>query len=210
MNFKESEHLPYNWKTDEYEEKIETVELSPFSIDGFSYNIPPKISNKSFVLETICMFYRSEEHKVIITQEKIEYPQILTESKETVYNYDHDQFLQHIKISKTGEGYVRVSLYEAGKSNPIKIDKFEPWRILNDSNDAHEWWYTLGCNFTLKAGNYFLLFDNIDIDINEFNKYESLIDANNDIVFKWWGRESFSPSYYLSNGMLVLPFRIHQ
>ena len=46
MKFKESEHLPYNWKTNENEEKIETVELSPFAIEGISYNIPPKIFNK--------------------------------------------------------------------------------------------------------------------------------------------------------------------
>lgn len=156
------------------------------------------------------MFYRSEEHKVILTQEKTEYPQILTESTETVYNYHHDQFLQSIEISKTGKGYVRVSLYEVGKSNPIKIDKFKPWRILHGSNDAHEWWYTFGCNFTLKTGYYFLFFDNIKVNLDEFNKYESLIGTNNDILFKWYGRESFSLSYYLSNGMLILPFRIYQ
>lgn len=209
MNIKELDHLPYNWKTDEHEEKNGTVELSPFSIEGITYNIPPKIFNKSFLLKTICMFYRSDEHKVILTQERNDYPQILTESKETVYNYDHDQFLQSIKMSKTGKGYVRVSLYEVGKSNPIKIDKFKPWRILCDSNKKDpEWWYTFGCDFTLKAGNYFLLFDNIDIDVNEFNKYESLTDANN--VFKWWGSESMVPSFYLDNGMWVLPFRIYE
>ena len=210
MKVKESEHLPYNWKTNENKEKIETVELSPFAIEGISYNIPPKIFNKSFVLKTICMFYRSDELKVNHTQEKSEYPQILTESKETVYNYDHDQFLQSIKLSKTGKGYVRVSMYEVGKSNPIKIDKFKPWRILHSSNDAHEWWYTFGCNFTLKAGNYFLLFDNIDIDETEFNKYESLIGEKNNDVFKWWGSKSFGTSFYLENGMWVLPFKIYE
>lgn len=75
------------------------------------------------MLKTICMFYRSEEPKVILTQEKTEYPQISTESTETAYNYDQDQFLQSFEISKTGKGCVRVSLYEVGKSNPIKIDK---------------------------------------------------------------------------------------
>ena len=210
MKFRESEHLPYNRKTDKNEEKIGTVELSPFSIEGVAYNIPPKIINKSFVLKTISMFYRSDEHKVIITQEKSEYPQILTESKETVYNYDHDQFLHSIEISKTGKGYVRVSLYEVGKSNPIKIDKFKPWRILKGFKDDNEWWYTFGCDFTLKAGNYFLLFDNIKVDLDEFNKYESLVGPNNNILFKWHGRESFGQSYYLSNGMLILPFCIHQ
>lgn len=210
MNFNELEHIPYNRKTDEYENKIGKVVLSPYSIEGITYNIPPKIFNKSFVLKTICMFYRSEEHKVILTQEKTEYPQILTESKETVYDYDHDQFLQSVEIKKTGKGYVRVSLYEVGKSDPIKIDKFKPWRILHSANDSQEWWYTFGCDFTLKAGNYFLLFDNIDFDVTEFNKYESLIGSNHDIVFKWWGSESFRPSFYLDNGMWVFPFHIYE
>lgn len=209
MKYEEKEHLPYNRKTDEHEEKTGTVELSPFSIEGTTYNIPPKIFNKSFLLKTICMFYRSDEHKIILTQERSEYPQILTESTEKVYNYDHDQFLQSVKMSKTGKGYVRVSLYEVGKPNPIKIDKFKPWRILHGSNkEEPEWWYTFGCNFTLKAGNYFLLFDNIDIDVNEFNKYESLTEANN--AFKWWGSDSFGPSFYLDNGMWVFPFRIYE
>lgn len=211
MKYEEKEHLPYNRKTDDHEEKTRTVELSPFSIEGTTYNIPPKIFNKSFLLKAICMFYRSDEHKIILTQERREYPQILTESTEKVYNYDHDQFLQSVKMSKTGKGYVRVSLYEVGKPNPIKIDKFKPWRILHGSNkEEPEWWYTFGCNFTLKAGNYFLLFDNIDIDVNEFNKYESLIEANNAFKWKWWGSDSFGPSFYLDNGMWVFPFRIYE
>ena len=211
MKYEEKEHLPYNRKTDDHEEKTRTVELSPFSIEGTMYNIPPKIFNKSFLLKAICMFYRSDEHKIILTQERREYPQILTESTEKVYNYDHDQFLQSVKMSKTGKGYVRVSLYEVGKPNPIKIDKFKPWRILHGSNkEEPEWWYTFGCNFTLKAGNYFLLFDNIDIDVNEFNKYESLIEANNAFKWKWWGSDSFGPSFYLDNGMWVFPFRIYE
>lgn len=74
MKFKESEQLPYNWKTDKNEEKIGTVELSSFSIEGVTYNIPPKIFNKSFVLEQIHLFYRSDEHKVILTQEKKDFP----------------------------------------------------------------------------------------------------------------------------------------
>ena len=102
-----------------------------------------------------------------------------------------------------GKGYVRVSLYEVGKANPIRIDKFKPWRMCNPR-------LTFGYDFSLKIGDYVLLFDNIKVELEEFNKYESLIGANNDIVFKWRGSESFSPSYYLSTGMLLLPFRIYQ
>ena len=201
MNIKEFELLPYNWNTDNWDEKIRTAELSQFIINGISYNIPTKIFNKSFVLEQIHLFYRSDEHKVILTQEKNDYPLILTESNETVYDYGHDQFLINIELSKMGKGYVRVSLYEVGKANPIRVDKFKPWRVCNPR-------LTFGYDFSLKAGDYFLLFDNIKVDENEFNKYESLIGTDNDIVFKWRGSGSFSPSYYLSNGMLVLPFRI--
>lgn len=100
-----------------------------------------------------------------------------------------------------GKGYVRGSLYEVGKVNPIRIDKFKPWVMCNPR-------LTFGYDFSLKAGDYFLLFDNIKVDLDEFNKYESLIGSDNDIVFKWRGSDSFSPSYYLSNGMLVLPFSI--
>lgn len=202
MNIKEFELLPYNWNTDNWDEKIRTAELSQFIINGISYNIPTKIFNKSFVLEQIHLFYRSDEHKVILTQEKNDYPLILTESNETVYDYDHDQFLINIELSKMGKGYVRVSLYEVGKANPIRVDKFKPWRVCNPR-------LTFGYDFSLKAGDYFLLFDNIKVDENEFNKYESLIGTDNDIVFKWRGSGSFNPSYYLSNGMLVLPFRIY-
>ena len=203
MKFNEYELLPYNWKTDEWPEKKKTVELSSFTIESVTYNIPHKIFNKSFVLEQIHLFYRSDEHKVILTKEKNDYPLILTESNETVYDYDHDQFLINIELSKMGKGYVRVSLYEVGKANPIRIDKFKPWRMCNPR-------LTFGYDFSLKAGDYFLLFDNIKVNMNEFNKYESLIGTDNDIVFKWRGSGSFSPSYYLSNGMLVLPFRIEQ
>ena len=201
MNIKEFELLPYNWNTDNWDEKIRTAELSQFIINGISYNIPTKIFNKSFVLEQIHLFYRSDENKVTLTKEKNNYPLILTESNETVYDYDHDQFLINIELSKMGKGYVRVSLYEVGKANPIRVDKFKPWRVCNPR-------LTFGYDFSLKAGDYFLLFDNIKVDENEFNKYESLIGTDNDIVFKWRGSGSFSPSYYLSNGMLVLPFRI--
>lgn len=203
MKFNESKFLPYNWKTDEWEKKNGTLELSSFSIEGVTYNIPPKIFNKSFVLEQIHLFYRSDEHKVILTQEKTDFPLVLTESTETVYDYDHDQFLINIELSKMGKGYVRISLYEVGKSNPIKINKFKPWVMCNPR-------LTFGYDFTLNAGDYFLLFDNIKVDLDEFNKYESLIESDTDIVFKWRGSDSFSPSYYLSNGMLVLPFRIYQ
>lgn len=203
MKIKEFELLPYNWKTDNWDEKIGTAVLSQFTINSISYNIPTKIFNKSFVLEQIHLFYRSDEHKVILTKEKKDYPLILTESNETVYDYDHDQFLINIELSKMGKGYVRVSLYEVGEANPIRIDKFKPWRMCNPR-------LTFGYDFSLKAGDYFLLFDNIKVDENEFNKYESLIGTDNVIVFKWRGSESFSPSYYLSNGMLVLPFRIEQ
>ena len=153
-------------------------------------------------MEQIHLFYRSDEHKVILTQEKNDYPIILTESNETVYDYDHDQFLINIEFLKMGKGYVRVSLYEVGKVNPIRIDKFKPWRMCNPC-------LTFGYDFSLKAGDYFLLFDNIKVDENEFNKYTSLIGVNNDIIFKWRGSGSFSSSYYLSNGMLVFPFRIY-
>lgn len=203
MKIKEFELLPYNWKTDNWDEKIGTAVLSQFTINSISYNIPTKIFNKSFVLEQIHLFYRSDEHKVILTKEKNDYPLILTESNETVYNYDHDQFLINIELSKMGKGYVRVSLYEVGEANPIRIDKFKPWRMCNPR-------LTFGYDFSLKAGDYFLLFDNIKVDENKFNKYESLIGTDNDIVFKWRGSGSFSPSYYLSNGMLVLPFHIEQ
>ena len=203
MKIKEFELLPYNWKTGNWDEKIGTAVLSQFTINSILYNIPTKIFDKSFVLEQIHLFYRSDEHKVILTKEKNDYPLILTESNETVYDYDHDQFLINIELSKMGKGYVRVSLYEVGKANPIRIDKFKPWRMCNPR-------LTFGYDFSLKAGDYFLLFDNIKVNMNEFNKYESLIGTDNDIVFKWRGSGSFSPSYYLSNGMLVLPFRIEQ
>lgn len=203
MKFNEYELLPYNRKTDEWPEKKKTVELSSFTIESVTYNIPHKIFNKSFVLEQIHLFYRSDEHKVILTQEKTDYPLVLKESTETVYNYDHDQFLINIEFAKMGKGYVRISLYEVGKVNPIRIDKFKPWVMCNPR-------LTFGYDFSLKAGDYFLLFDNIKVDLDEFNKYESLIGADNDIVFKWRGSDSFSPSYYLSNGMLVLPFCICQ
>lgn len=203
MKFNEYELLPYNWKTDEWPEKKKTVELSSFTIESVTYNIPHKIFNKSFVLEQIHLFYRSDEHKVILTQEKTDYPLVLKESTETIYNYDHDQFLINIEFAKMGKGYVRISLYEVGKVNPIRIDKFKPWVMCNPR-------LTFGYDFSLKAGDYFLLFDNIKVDLDEFNKYESLIGADNDIVFKWRGSDSFSPSYYLSNGMLVLPFCICQ
>ena len=153
-------------------------------------------------MEQIHLFYRSDENKVTLTKEKNDYPLILTESNETVYDYGHDQFLINIELSKMGKGYVRVSLYEVGKVNPIRIDKFKPWRMCNPR-------LTFEYDFSLKAGDYFLLFDNIKVDENEFNKYTSLIGVNNDIIFKWRGSGSFSPSYYLSNGMLVLPFRIY-
>ena len=203
MKFNEYELLPYNWKTDEWPEKKKIVEISSFTIESVKYNIPHKIFNKSFVLEQIHLFYRSDEHKVILTQEKTDYPLVLKESTETVYNYDHDQFLINIEFAKMGKGYVRISLYEVGKVNPIRIDKFKPWVMCNPR-------LTFGYDFSLKAGDYFLLFDNIKVDVDEFNKYESLIGADNDIVFKWRGSDSFSPSYYLSNGMLVLPFCICQ
>ena len=202
MKFNEYELLPYNWKTDEWPEKNGTVELSSFTIEDVTYNIPPKIFNKSFVLEQIHLFYRSDEHKAILTQKKKDFPLALTESTETVYDCDHDQFLIHIELSQMGKGYVRGSLYEVGKVNPIRIDKFKPWVMCNPR-------LTFGYDFSLKAGDYFLLFDNIKVDLDEFNKYESLIGVDNDIVFKWRGSESFAPSYYLSNGMLVLPFRIY-
>ena len=109
----------------------------------------------------------------------------------------------NIELQRIGKGYVRVSLYEVGKANPIRIDKFNPWRMCNPC-------MTFGYDFSLKAGNYFLLFDNIKVDENEFNKYESLVGINNDVGFKWRGSGSFSPSYYLSNGMLVLPFHVEQ
>ncbi len=183
-------------------EKDRNVGLLPFPIRGFHYNIPPKIFNKSFLLEQIHLFYRSDEHKVILTQERNDYPLLLTESNETVYDYDYDQFLINIKLSRMGKGYVRASLYEVGKSNPIRINKFKPWVMCNPH-------LTFGYDFSLKAGDYFLLFDNMKVNLDEFNKYESLIGIDNDFIFKWRGSNSFSPSYYLSNGMLVLPFRIN-
>lgn len=203
MRFNEYKLLPYNWKMDEWEEKNGKVELSPFSIEGVVYNIPPKIFNKSFVLEQIHLFYRSDEHNVIRTQDKNDYPLILTESTDAVNDYDHDQFLINIELSKMGKGYVRVSLYEVGKVYPIRINKFKPWVMCNPR-------LTFGYDFSLKAGNYFLLFDNIKVDLDEFNKYGSLIGIDHNIIFKWRGSESFSPSYNLSNGMLVLPFSIYK
>ncbi|MBQ2887063.1 MAG: hypothetical protein IJE43_25405, partial [Alphaproteobacteria bacterium] len=89
MKIKEFEILPYNWKTDNRDEKIGTAVLSQFTINGISYNIPTKIFNKSFVLEQIHLFYRSDEHKVTLTKERNDYPLILTESNETVYDYGH-------------------------------------------------------------------------------------------------------------------------
>ena len=203
MKFEEFELLPYDWKTDKWEEKTGTVELSPFTINGMSYNIPPRIFNKSFLLEQIHLFYRSDEHKVILTQEKNDYPLIITESDETVYGYDHDQFLINMELSKMGKGYVRVSLYEVGQADPVRIDKFKPYRMCNPR-------LTFGYDFSLKAGNYFLLFDNVKVVLDEFNKYTSLIGVDNDIVFQWRGSGSFGPSYCLSNGMLVLPFHVEQ
>lgn len=79
---------------------------------------------------------------------------------------------------------------------------------MYNPNEEYEWWAEISYD-SLKAGKYFLLFDNIKANLDEFNKYESLIGTDNDIVFKWRGSGSFSPSYYLSNGMLVLSFRIY-
>ena len=202
IKFNESKFLPYNRRTDGWLEKNGTVELYPFPIEGISYNIPPKIFNKSFLLEQVHLFYRSDEQKVILSQEKDDYPLVLTESEEIIYGREYDQFLINIELSEMGKGYVRVSLYEEGKTNPIKIDKFKPWVMCNPR-------LTFGYNFSLKAGNYFLLFDNVKVNMDEFNKYESLIGAGNNGVLKWRGSDSFSPSYYLSNGMLVLPFRVY-
>ena len=178
------------------------MELYPFPIEGISYNIPPKIFNKSFLLEQIHLFYRSDEQKVVLAQEKDDYPLVLTESEEIIYGREYDQLLINIELSEMGKGYVRVSLYEEGKINPITIDKFKPWVMCNPR-------LTFGYNFSLKAGNYFLLFDNVKVNMDEFNKYESLIGTGNNGVFKWRGSDSFGASYYLSNGMLVLPFRIY-
>lgn len=201
MKFTESKFLPYNWKTDKWDKKNGILELSPLSIKGITYNIPPKIFNKPFELNQIHMFYRSDEDKVIITQERDDYPLLLKESKGTANGYNHDQFLIYIEFSKMGKGYVRVSLYEEGNANPIQIDKFKPWVMCNPC-------LTFGYDSSfLNAGNYFFLFDNIIVDINEFNKYESFIE-DVDKEFKWRGSKSFSPTYYLSNGMLVLPFCI--
>ena len=96
-------------------EKDRNVGLLPFPIRGFHYNIPPKIFNKSFLLEQIHLFYRSDEHKVILTQERNDYPLLLTESNETVYDYGHDQFLINIELSKMGKGYVGFHCTKWGK-----------------------------------------------------------------------------------------------
>lgn len=203
MKFNEHKLFPYNWKTDEWKEKNGIVQLSPFSIEGVVYNIPPPIFSKRFVLEQIHMFYRSDEQKGILTQERTDYPLLVTESTEKVYDYNYDQLLISIELSKMGKGYVRISLYEVGKPNPVRIDKFKPWVMCNPR-------LTFGYDFSLKAGRYFLLFDNMKVELDDFNRYESLIGADNDIVFKWRGSNSFSSSYYLSNGMLILPFCIYQ
>ena len=120
-----------------------------------------------------------------------------------MYDYNYDQLLISIELSKMGKGYVRISLYEVGKPNPVRIDKFKPWVMCNPR-------LTFGYDFSLKTGSYFLLFDNMKVELDDFNRYESLIGADNDIVFKWRGSNSFSSSYYLSNGMLILPFCICQ
>lgn len=39
MKSKEFELPPYIWKTDNWDEKIETPEMYPFIINGISYNI---------------------------------------------------------------------------------------------------------------------------------------------------------------------------
>lgn len=209
MIFDEKEYL----NTLDKNVKINVVEVFPSSIDGVRYLVPSSIYNNSFPLKCICMFYRSDEYKVILTRETNKFPKRLVESTEKVFDDDHDPLLiamkfqdynyEHLPMGKkfpiSGERYVRISLYKVGVPEPLEIIKFQP------SNPVHPW-ITLGYDFSMKSGAYFLLFDNVLVDLEEFNTFESFAGK---YKFKWWGSKSFGKTFYLDNNMLVLPFQIY-
>lgn len=205
MEFKETELLPFDMREQKFEERTAFIELFPCMINGEMYNIPTKLYNKVSILRQIHMYYRSDEYKVLITQEWNDYPRRLIESLGTCYDYyEHDQLCIPMEFSIMGKEDIRISLYKVGEVTPIKIDKFKPGIYCGKN-------LTFGYDFILKCGDYFLLFDNIEINIEEFSKYESLIEYDNKKeLFKWYGSESFRKPFYLKNGMLVLPFHIYK
>lgn len=203
MNCFEYEILPFKAEMKANSEQLISIKLYKSEINGVIYNIPHKITNVPSAIKQIHMNYRADEYKVIVSQECNDYPNYLIESTGDCYDYyEHDQLLISIEFSLMGKEYIRISLYKVGFPNPIKTHKFKP-------NDCCSHNMTLGYDFILKRGSYFLLFDNIEVNLEEFNKYESLIGVDKDIVLRWRGSGSFSPSYYLPNRMLFLPFRIY-
>ena len=94
MIFDEKEYL----NTLDKNVKINVVEVFPSSIDGVRYLVPSSIYNNSFPLKCICMFYRSDEYKVILTRETNKFPKRLVESTEKVFDDDHDPLLIAMKF----------------------------------------------------------------------------------------------------------------
>lgn len=205
MKFKETELLPYNPEIQDLEECTDIIELSPCEIIGIRYNIPSKLHNKVSMLSQIHMYYRSDNYKVIFTHELNDYPRRLEESTGECYGYSNrDQLCIPLEFSVTGKEDVRISLYKVGEANPLGIDRFKPG-VYGGNN------IVFGYDFVLKNGDYFLLFDNIEVNLEEFSKYESLIDINGKKeLFKWYGSESFRKPFYLENKMFIIPFHIYK
>lgn len=205
MKFKETELLKFDTGVQKYEERTSVVEFSPCMINDELYNIPTKLYSKVSILRQIHMYYRSDEYRVIITQEWNDYPRSLIESSGTCCDYyEHDQLCIPLEFSIMGNEDIRISLYKVGEATPIKIDKFKPGIYCGNN-------ITFGYDFILKSGDYFLLFDSVEVNIEEFSRYESLIEYDNKKeLFKWYGSESFRKPFYIENGMLVLPFHIYK
>lgn len=213
MKCKETVYLP----TFDNNVEINEIELSPYPVHGMLYHIPSSIYSNSFPLKCICMYYKSDEYKVLLTREMEEYPKRLVESSEKAYDDDHDHLLmamefqdynyEHrpmaMKFPISGERTVRISLFKVGESVPLRIMRFRP-----SGNPEHPW-ITLGWDSPLESGDYFLLFDNVLVDLEKFSTFKSFVGKKKNIRFDWWGSESYGKPFYLENEMLVLPFRIY-
>ncbi len=177
--------------------KIHTFkgELHLYNINGSDYLIPPKIYSKPFTLSDIHMCYRSDMRDSLQIGEQYEYPNILKESNRKLKGYDNDQLLMPITFEKMGKGHVGFALYQQGEQYPIRTERFKPWCVCSYSKHM-----VYGYDFTLKAGDYFLLLDNIVIDISDF--------LENETTYKCYGSSSFGAVRALDNGMTILPFHI--